>query len=125
MARKSTASTGTVVISPIGDRFILGAHVNYEFVTTFKAYNVDREAVWSRSTKTTDTATGLKREGIPTPMGTLWITLEPLRQVKDYDISEDILRFVTGQDVEVGDLIDGKRIIRIVNQIGLKVCEVG
>lgn len=125
VSRKSTAALGSVVVAPTGDRFILGGHVNYEFVTVFKAYSVDRAAVWTRATKMVDTATGLDREGIPTPMGTLWITLEPLRQVKDFEISEDIFRFVTGQDVQTGDLIDGKRIIRVLNQIGLKVCQVG
>lgn len=125
VSRKSTAVAGSVIVAPTGDRFILGSHVNYDFVTTFKAYSVDRAAVWTRATKVIDTSTGLEREGVPFPMGTLWITLEPIRQVKDFEISEDILRFVTGQAVQEGDLIDGKRIIRVLDQIGLKVCEVG
>ena len=125
VSRKSTAVAGSVVISPIGDRFILGGHVNYDFVSVFKAYSVDRAAVWTRATKVIDNATGLEKEGVPSPMGTLWITLEPIRQVKDFEISEDILRLVTGQAVQEGDLIDGKRIIRVLNQIGLRVCEVG
>ena len=125
VSSNSTATLGSLVVAPNGDRFILGGHVNYELVSTFKAYSVDRSAAWRRSTKMIDAATGLEREGIPLPLGTIWITLEPLRQVKDFDVSEDLLRFVTGQDVKVGDLIDEKRVTRVLNQIGLKVCEVG
>lgn len=125
VARKSTATAGSVVIAQTGERFLLGEHVQYDDITTFKAYVVDKQVIWTRSTKQKDRATGLEKDGIPDPMGTLWVSLEAINQTTDFQISSDVLRFATGQDVQLGDLIDGKRITRIIRQIGLKVCEVG
>ena len=125
VSRNSIELLGSVVVSPTGDRFILGSHTSYQFVTIFKAYNVDHTAVWTRATTVEDVATGLQRESEPISMGSLWVTFEPLRQIKDFDISENIFQFATGQDVKPGDLIDGKRVIRVLDQIGLKVCEIG
>lgn len=125
VARNSVVVLGDVIVTDTDERFILGQHVSYRDVITYKAYRVDRTATWTRTTDITDLATGMQRQGLPVSQGTLELTFEPIRQVKDFDITAELSRFVTGQAVEEGDLVDGKRITRILDQIGLSVCEVG
>lgn len=126
----SIAAIGQLVTTPAGVEFILGYHGLSESrdTTLFKAFRlftVTHRLSWSRRVLATHPVSGVAVDTAPTSLGMIPGVLEPDRQTYDKGISQTFptYNFVTNAAVLVDDEVDGKKVVRADQELGLTLCE--
>lgn len=121
----------TQIIDPFGRRFVLGDHDyglawNEPLYRIFRAIRVTPAASWTRMQKTTDTLTGLAKATTPLDMGPLYCSIEPGRSAQ-FDlvihVQPNATSIVTGQDIQLGDKINGMVVTRLNPVLGILLAE--
>ena len=121
---------GMVLKDLSGQRHILGTwDVGYGaagiIYRSFVMYPCNVQVAWDRPTTTKDSLTGVPRGKGITPLGPIWALKEVLvREAPVNTVQEELFRVVVGADVDIQDLIDGKRIRKINMAHGVRILEV-
>lgn len=123
---------GAVVKGPGGSTYMVGQHApasrlgsvtyqNFRLIETTGRYS------WKGRGKTVDPITRLPRDTGPTLKGELWGAYEPAAEVFDRAIRTqfETARFITNREVSLEDEIDGKKVTRCDEQLGLYIVSLG
>lgn len=121
--RKPTyISTGNIVRGFGGEYLILMDHPDdSEYEVSFKVAPVARTVAWSRMTKAVDPVSHALKDTTPVDMGLLYVNFDMPKEVTIAQMQDTRYRFIAGQDVQVGDLVDGKHVKVVTTVLGVKL----
>lgn len=117
----SPVSEGSVVDTPFGTSVLL-----MEFVSmingckSFVAAHVNDALTWVRPVLTQDPVSKQYKETSTTNMGTIYTSVDQIEDLMIEHKRVDQYTFYTGQDVHLGDRVDGKLVINIRETLGVK-----
>jgi hypothetical protein len=120
---------GVVVISREGGPlYIIGEHFAAEpDYRSWRVFLVEAKYKLERPTSGVDTLTGLKKgAGLPQDLGDIYVSMEYDRRMftdPGLRIKTERVTLITNREVQVGDLINGERITRVTQDLGLYVVE--
>lgn len=99
-----------------------GEHIS----RTFRMIVMHSYLALYRSTNTTDTVTGAKKSPTsPTHIKSIWINFEPIRMQNDeVKVPKRVDRFITGEALQLGDLIGDRVVQSVSQQLGVCVGEI-
>lgn len=118
------ARVGAVVESPGGRKMLLlETPPNFEWAEAYRAAYVSREYPWKRRVVLTDPVSKVKRDAGFSDMGMIYAYFEKPELVMFEGSKETKYRFLTGQDVTPGDVIDERNVKRVYDSMGVKVVE--
>lgn len=121
------AQPGMVVVDARGRRFLLAEHDRSSHTRVLKMFPVTTFASWKRETQTTESVTGLPMGSGLQDLGGVWCAIE-LYGREEIDrqthIGMDRSRVLTGSDVRLNDLIEGRMVRRLNTVYGIKVLEI-
>jgi len=121
------AQPGMVVVDAQGRRFLLAEHDRSLHTRVLKMFPVTTHASWKRETQTTDLVTGLPKGSGIQDLGLIWCAIEIYgRESVDRQthIGTDRSRVLTGSDVQLNDLIDGRMVRRKYIVYGILMVEI-
>ena len=120
-----------VITSRAGEIYAVGASTYAEYgasilYRTHRLFEMNTQVAWSRQYKTVDPLTGLEKESSTNDLGTVWVAME-------YTNREDVGRAshiwqervvcISASELQEGDRIDNREVIRSNVQLGLTVAE--
>ncbi len=115
---------GDVVFGTDGSMMILMDNPSaFTWARNFKIAHVNLVATWTRPIKIIDPVAKVKRDNGYADMGRLYINFDAPAVVVFDTLQDTKYRFVTGQDVQLDDMVNGKIVKRIVNSFGVKLVE--
>jgi hypothetical protein len=119
---------GAVLFDPQQRPWLLGELDTQPHYRSFQMYRCTKLVSWQRERSETDTLTGLsKSSGLaPVAPGSFWCLIETLpREAGSTNIKakEETKRVVTGEAVQMGDIVDGMRVTKINVTHGIRVLE--
>ena len=122
-ARRPTfLKAGDIVLSRGGEVVLLLEHPDdFTWAKSFKAAYVLEQYPWGRFITQTDPVSGVDRGEQEVSMGTLYASLDTPEEVRAMGFFDTEYRFLTGQDVRVGDRVGDFRVKRVVHSLGVKV----
>lgn len=97
------------------------------YARTHRLSRLNNELPWTRTARVADVVTGLWREGVPQPMGDIWVAMELLsRETSDSQIQvrQDNFRMVTRHRLTLGDKVGPYTVKRVDYPLGVCVAEV-
>lgn len=111
------------VVKANGQLIILMLHPNdSQHETSFKAAYVQDIATWERKFKQTDNVSGVPNSpGSFVPMGNLYINFDMPEEVNAGVLTDTRYRFITGQNILVGDKVNGRVVKTIYELLGVKL----
>lgn len=113
---------GDVVRSYNGEYIILMDHPSdFDWANSFKAVFCNSQLPWVRRVEVEDPVSRVPRTVDHVSMGTIYANLDNPSELGLEGLVETGYRFITGQDVQEGDLVDNLRVRRIVSILGIKV----
>lgn len=120
---------GMVIRSQAGEVFLVGENGPSEasgnvIWQSWRLFEATGQVTWVRRTRIIDPITKQPKEGPPQNMGLIWVTQEPLdRETPDLKlrVSFEQDRFLSGAKVKPEDTVNGKRVIRADDVLGLKL----
>lgn len=130
--KDSLVQTRDVIVSPSGQRFLVASQTAAEagskiLYRVHRLFEVTDQVAWSRKVTVTDLLTGQPREDRPNPLGEIYVCIEPMRR-EDVDrqthIWQDRMMCVMGVIPQLGDILDGREVKRINEQLGLTFAEI-
>ncbi len=109
------------VIKVDGQFIILMLHPNDgPDATSFKAVYVQQILSWERKFPQIDSVTGVAKDYTDfIPMGPLYANFDLPENVPSGVLTDTKYRFITGQNIEVGDRVDGKVVKTIYDTLGV------
>lgn len=119
---------GTVFL--IGTRrYMLAYHSDHETprlsMKTWRLFEVDQDLSWQRYTAIEDLVTGLPRDTELTDLGTIYAALElPKTESDQLNVPRPKYRLVTNSVIQLGDLVDGKKVTQVWTQLGVWFAEI-
>lgn len=126
----SLLQVGQVVRRQGGERFLLAEHSRTPHHRTFWMFTTHRQATWKRMGTTTDALTGLAKAStladVASPAG-IWVGWEAItREAFDRDmrVREELVRVITGENVQLGDRIGDQTVKRIQPVLGINLVTV-
>jgi len=123
LARRPTfVKPGDTVVTNGAEVVILMDHPDdYPWAASFKAVYALEQFTWSRNTFVVDPVSKVKKDSGDTPLGKLYVNFDMAEELNTFGFQDTKYRFITGQDVQVGDKIDEYVVKRIVKSLGVKV----
>lgn len=120
---------GTIVVTPYGRRYLCAeqgdGHTWSKLFRAFRLFELDRTVEIHRRVIETDPLTGLPKSEEVQLVGSLDAVFEPLAQQEDLQVAFDRYRMLTGEEVQLDDLVDSKyRIVRTEKLLGIYVSEI-
>lgn len=120
---------GQVILDHIGQHFLLGALDTTVHYVSYQMYLCTDIVTWRRETAVVDTLTGLQKSVGEAPVGPgqFWGLVELLnREVSSRNIkaAEETKRVLTGEPVQLNDVVNGMRVKKINMSHGIRVLEV-
>lgn len=118
------ASVGAVVQTAGGRKILLlETAPDFDWAEAYRAAYVSREYSWKRRVVVTDPVSKVKRDNGLADMGPIFAYFEKPEAILFQGTSETKYRFLTGQDVMSGDIIDGRNVKRVYETMGVKAVE--
>lgn len=113
---------GDTVSAHSGEKIILLEHPSdFDWAKSFKAAFATESFTWKRPTKFLDPVSRMLRDVGVVLMGTVYANFDTPVEETLGGLVENSYRFVTGQDVQVDDVIGDKIVKRVVPILGAKV----
>lgn len=120
---------GMLVLTPTGERLLVGDNGPSEtwrgaLWRSFRMFAVTRQVTWTRRRFSIDPITQLRRDIGEEAMGTPWMSIEPMdRETNDSKLhhSFETVRFISGEEIQADDLLDGHPVTKCDVQLGLRV----
>lgn len=121
--RKPTfIKAGDVIRTPGGEHIILMEQPDdFDWATTFRAAYAKDLLPWTRPVNVIDPVAHVQRDVAYISMGNLYVNFDTPEQLKLEGLTDTSYRFLTGQDVRVGDRVDNKVVKRLVETLGVLV----
>lgn len=121
-----------VITSRAGEIYAVGASTYAEYgasilYRTHRLFEMNTQVAWSRQYKTTDTLTGLEKESSTNDLGTVWAAIEyPAREDigRATHLHQEALTCITASELQEGDRIDARQVIRSTIQLGLTIATI-
>jgi hypothetical protein len=124
-------NAGDQIVDPAGRRLLLGANdqafwSDDPIYKSFRCFVLDHRVSWWRATLLTDTLTGLQHATGKQDLGMIWVLLEPDRSYLDgtLRVAPNNANLLTGEDIRLGDEIDGRIVKRINTVLGVTLAEI-
>lgn len=118
------ASVGAIVTTPGGRKMLLlETPPNFEWAEAYRAAYVSKEYAWKRRVVVTDPVSRVDRDAGFSSMGMIYAYFEKPEVILFEGSKETKYRFLTGQDVLAGDVIDGRNVKRVYETMGVKAVE--
>lgn len=112
---------GDLIRTMGGEWIILMTHPDFfNWAETFRCSYVTEVLPWTRAVQIEDPVARVTRDVAPESMGDLYVNFDTPQELKLEGLVDTGYRFVTGQDVRVGDGVGDKIIKRIVLAHGVK-----
>jgi hypothetical protein len=94
---------------------------------TFRLFEASERYAWQRRGKMTDPVTRLETDNGLVALGMIWGAYEPSPEMFDRQLrgSFETARFITNAPVEKDDVVDGMKVSRADDQLGLKLITLG
>lgn len=109
----------------MGGHFLLGPHSTEEFCRIFRLIPLPDQVVWKiQQSVVKDLVTGLDRQTGATFLTNIWcrrLTVGFSKDIKEAD--RQVVRFICGSTVQVGDQLDSRIIKRVYSEQGVMVAE--
>lgn len=126
---KVALRTGMVLKSPSNEVYIVGENGASDtpqgtLWQSWRLFEASGQYSWTRRTSIIDPITQLPREGVQQNMGKIWVALEPLdREAPDrrLRVSMEQDRILCGADIRTDDIVNGKKVVRADQVLGLKL----
>lgn len=121
---KGIVKIGDVVSAPGGRKILLlETPPDFEWAEAYRAAYVSREYTWKRRVVKTNPVSGVKEDDGFADMGPIYAYFEKPEALMFEGATETKYRFLTGQDVIAGDVIDGRNVKRVYGSMGINVVE--
>ena len=124
--------TGMVIRTPEGVVYMLGAHGAAEhyqgsLYRNFRLFEATGQFGWQRRGKEIDPVTRLPRDSGLQDLPAVWGAYEPTPEAFDRQIRGgfETGRFITTGEIQLNDVVDGKKANRADVQLGLRICVLG
>lgn len=116
---------GDVIITSAPEVVILMEHPDdHEWAVSFKAVYALEKLSWKREQFSIDPVSKVKKQQVDIDMGTLYVNFDTSELDNFEGLSGSKYRFITGQDVRVGDKVGSETVKRIVKSLGVNVAYV-
>lgn len=113
---------GDVIRTNGGEKLLLLEHPNdLNWTENFKVQTITKVYEWLRPVKLIDPVAKVKRDNGTQDMGLVYCTFETPEDISLDKMLDTKYRFLTGQDVRVDDLIDGKIVKKVVEVLGVNL----
>ncbi len=118
-----------VIRNKSGDVFIvadLGSSV--DVFRSYRLFDVTGQYTWERRGKQVDPVTNLPKDSkVSQNLGLIWGVMEPQPEQFDRQIrsSFEINRFVTNKPIQLDDIVNGERVMRVDQLMGVYVASLG
>lgn len=126
VGRRSLLRAG-LVIETEGGFHLLADHSASQDYKTFYMLGCDRQVTWTRPVPAIDPISLLPTSGsTPTDLGLIWVIWERnRREYADLPIrfNQETTLSATGADVQIGDMLDGRKVTRVNMSLGIRVLE--
>lgn len=120
--RPSFLKAGDTIITRGAEVVILMDHPDdFDWAVSFKAVYALNKLAWSRTTKIIDPVSHAEKNGPPVNLGTLYANFDTAEEYSVFGFSDTGYRFITGQNVLVGDIVGGYTVKRVVESLGVKL----
>lgn len=118
------ARVGIVVVDPGGRKILLlETAPDLAWAEAYRAAYVSQEYPWKRRITVVDPVSKVKRDAGMADMGLIYAYFEKPESIMFEGAAQTKYRFLTGQDVISGDVIDGRNVKRVYEAMGVKVVE--
>lgn len=126
---KTALKLAMVIRSPAGVTYLVGENGPSEQAEgtlwqSWRLFEATGRYQWQRRNKTIDPVTELPRDSGYQDMGLIWAAIEPLdREVGDFRMSTTFepARVITGKPIQHDDLIDGRKVTRADQILGVRI----
>lgn len=123
-------ATGEVLTDVVGNRFLMARWsidnlLGQVHTHTFVMFAITRDVLWERSTWTIEPVSGQREASGRTTLATIPCAMEFVRRKNDaLDVEEEIYRVLCNVELEEGDFLVNKRVMRVEKNLGLTYAEV-
>lgn len=126
---QTAIKAGMVLKTASGSHYIVGYNGPSEQAQgtiwqSWRLFEATKQIEWRRRRKVVDPITKLERDDGYEPMGTIWAAFEMLsRQLTDYRAVENFeqTQIIVGQPVKLDDILDNRKVTRMVPTMGVQV----
>ena len=126
VGRRSLLRAGMIIQSESGHHLLADHSVTADY-KTFYMLECDRQVAWTRPAGAVDPISKLKTTGgPPAALGQIWVLWERnRREYADLPIrfNQETTLSATGDDVQIGDMLDGRKVTRVNESLGIRVLE--
>lgn len=113
---------GDVILDGQGNKLLLmDSPQGLVNTKSFRVVVVSQEYQWQRNEKTQDPVSGMERDLGLQDMGVVYAYFEHPTDTTLYGLKETKYRFYTGQDVQEGDIVGGKRVKQVSRILGVNL----
>lgn len=123
---------GLVIRTPEGSVYMVARHGDSEgnrgsIFRTFRLFEATEQFTWRRRSKVIDPVTRLEKDSGLTEQGVIWGSYEPSPEMFDRQLRTtfETARFITNAQVQKDDVVNGMKVSRVDNQLGLKLVTLG
>lgn len=125
-------NTGMVIRDPEGTVYMLGKHGSSEsrgktLFRSFRMFEANAQYTWEKRSKEVDPITKLQKDTGLVVHAMIWGCYEPSPEVFDRAVRTNFEtgRFITNRLVDRDDVIDGRKVTRVDEQLGIYICTLG
>lgn len=122
----SLIHSGQVVHLAGGGYHLVADHSETADWVTLHLFRCDRQVSWKRLSSSTDAVTGVERNTTPTTLGTPWVVWNRMRREfvdLNIRIAQETHMLVTGENMQLGDLVNDMTVKRVSHALGVNVVE--
>lgn len=124
----SIVKLGDVIKTRAGERYLVANHSRTVDYITYHLFETDRAVSWEREAFNVNPVSK-QRQSLgrqPVQAAPIWVMWERARrEFMDLNIriAQETYLLATGEDIQLGDFLDGKLVKRVSNALGIKVVE--
>lgn len=120
--RPSFLVAGDTIITRGGEVVILMDHPDeFDWAVSYKAVYALNKLSWMRTTKIIDPVSKAEKNGPVVNLGTLYVNFDSAEELSIFGFADTGYRFITGQNVLVGDKVGEYTVKRVVESLGVKL----
>lgn len=119
---RSIVEPGDVLLYE-GVHYLTGFYAQTKHARHMRMVPLPQQVLHERITTAPDPVTGLARGQVKTSLGQIWCHQLITGEVADGHSKAQQVRIITGAPLQVGDIVDGRKVQRIRHELGLQIAE--